>query len=163
MRPPLSSPNRTSATLSVFPLRRGAPALWLSLWPSSGPVPTSFVCWGAQAGHSTPDGASWGQSRVGQIPSIFLLATPFDAALDTVGLPGCQWTLLAHIKLLILHRTTNSIKLILMIFSNSFQPGHFCNTVILHIFKSWSVFLKPALCTQCYLHNHYGRNPSCRS
>ena len=58
---------------STFSHRRGAPALWSSLWPSSGPVPTTpcTSCAGApKAGLSTPDGALKEQRRGGQSPPL---------------------------------------------------------------------------------------------
>jgi len=56
---------------STFLHRRGAPALWSSLWPSSGPTPTNphMSCAGDPSpGHSTSDGSLWWQSRGGQPP-----------------------------------------------------------------------------------------------
>jgi len=81
-------------------LRRGAPALGSSLWPSSGPSPTPphLSCVGA------PDLDAILQVRPhkgraeGQSPSCPCCYLCSDGAQDTIGLPGCKHTLLVCVQ-----------------------------------------------------------------
>ena len=98
-----SSPSWTSPTTSACLHRRGAPDLWASLWPSSGPTPTAPhpACTGGPClDCSTADGASQGQNRWGQSPPCSLSALCWCSPGYT-GLAGCKCTLLTHIQLFV--------------------------------------------------------------
>lgn len=99
----LSSPDWTNPAFTACLHRRNALALWSSSWSSFGPTPTAPLP--SCAGGLRLDAILqiWPhRDRVeGATTSHALLATPLDAAWDTVGLPGCTCTLLANIQLLI--------------------------------------------------------------
>ena len=58
-----------------------------------------FLVMGPRPGHGTPDGASWGQRRGGQLPPLPFCHPSFDVTQDTVGLSSCKCILLAQDKL----------------------------------------------------------------
>jgi len=62
----LSFAGRTSPAPSAYLHRRGAPALWASTWLPLDPIQKLHTF----PVHSTPDGASWGQSVGEQSPPL---------------------------------------------------------------------------------------------
>jgi len=89
---------------SAYLHRRDAPALWASLWPSSGSNSTALhpsCTGGPRPGHNTSNGILQGQSRGARSPTSLCCHPSFDTDQDIVGHPGCKCTLLAHVQLFI--------------------------------------------------------------
>jgi len=83
-----SSPSWTSKAPLTLLHKTGAPALWSSLWPSSGPAPTAPHPSWAGGPQAWMQSTRWGLKRAeqrGTIPSLFLLPPP------CWGSPGYHW------------------------------------------------------------------------
>jgi len=97
-----SSPGWTAPTLSAFRHRRGAPALWSSLWAPLDPLQQVHVFPVLRA-PELDTGLQVGshQSRAEEQNHLPLPAGHafLDAAQDTVGLLGCKCTLRGHVEL----------------------------------------------------------------
>jgi len=86
---------RSSHSFLSYRLNKPFMALLCTLSNSS----TSFLYWGCpRPGCSSPDVTSWGQSRHNHLhhPAGH---SPHDGAQDTISLPDCKRTLLAHVQL----------------------------------------------------------------
>ena len=101
-----SSPGWTAPTLSVFPHRRGVPALWSPSWTSSGPAPAApcpSLCWG-------PQNSRWVLTRAeyrGRIPSLDLLAT---LLLMQPRIRLAFWAASTHCWVILSFLSTNTLK-----------------------------------------------------
>ena len=94
--------------VSAFPHRRGVPAFWSLLLPSSGSALTTprlscAECSGA--GHRTPGEVSPEQNRGAESPPSTCWPCLFDAAQDTFGLLGS-----AHCQVMLSFSSTNNPK-----------------------------------------------------
>ena len=100
-----STPGWTSPAPSTFLHRRGAPALWSSLWPSFGPSPTALDIflglWVPGLYMVLQVGPHECREEGNNHLPLFGGHCSYDAARHTVGLLGCKSTLLAHIHLFI--------------------------------------------------------------